>query len=101
MPKYRKKPVEIEARRVPAPIDYYHENEYRAAVADLAAWCGGAVVVGVRDLVAGMNEQEIEIETLEGTMTARPGEFIICGVAGEFYPCKADIFAATYDEVTA
>lgn len=41
---------------------------------------------------------EIEIETLEGRMTAKPGDWIIKGVKGEFYPCKPDIFAATYDE---
>lgn len=38
------------------------------------------------------------IETLEGDMLADPGDWIIRGVKGEFYPCKPDIFAATYDE---
>ena len=37
-----------------------------------------------------------EIETLEGTMTAFPGDWIITGVKGEQYPCKPDIFEATY-----
>jgi hypothetical protein len=37
------------------------------------------------------------IETLEGTMEARPGDWIIRGVKGEFYPCKPDIFEATYE----
>ena len=37
------------------------------------------------------------IETLEGSMLASPGDFIIRGVANEFYPCKPDIFAATYE----
>lgn len=40
---------------------------------------------------------ELDIPTLEGTMTAKPGDWIIRGVKGEFYPCKADIFAATYE----
>ena len=40
-----------------------------------------------------------EIETLEGDMKARPGWYIIKGVNGEFYPCKPDIFAKTYEEV--
>jgi hypothetical protein len=35
--------------------------------------------------------------TLEGNMTAQIGDWIICGVAGEIYPCKPEIFAATYD----
>lgn len=40
----------------------------------------------------------IEIETLEGTMTASAGDWIIRGVQGEHYPCKPDIFDATYEE---
>lgn len=39
------------------------------------------------------------ISTLEGDMTASVGDWIIRGVQGEFYPCKPDIFEATYDEV--
>jgi len=37
------------------------------------------------------------IPTLEGDHTAQPGDWIICGVAGEFYPCKPDIFEMTYE----
>lgn len=37
------------------------------------------------------------IKTLEGEMTANEGDWIIKGVGGEFYPCKPDIFAATYE----
>jgi hypothetical protein len=39
------------------------------------------------------------IVTLEGVMTANKGDMIICGVKGELYPCKLDIFKATYEEV--
>jgi hypothetical protein len=42
---------------------------------------------------------EITIPTLEGDHTAKHGDWIIKGVKGEFYPCKPDIFAATYDLV--
>ena len=42
----------------------------------------------------------IVIHTLEGDMRADPEDWIIKGVKGEFYPCKPDIFEATYDEVT-
>ena len=42
----------------------------------------------------------LAIVTLEGVMTARVGDWIIQGVAGEVYPCKADIFTATYEPVT-
>lgn len=40
---------------------------------------------------------QLDIPTLEGVMTARPGDYIIKGVKGELYPCKPDIFAATYE----
>jgi hypothetical protein len=41
----------------------------------------------------------LTIKTLEGDMTASPSDWIIRGVKGEFYPCKPDIFAATYEAV--
>lgn len=41
----------------------------------------------------------IQILTLEGAMMCSPGEWIIKGVAGEFYPCKPEIFDATYEAV--
>lgn len=40
-----------------------------------------------------------QIKTLEGVMTADKGDWIIKGVKGEFYPCKPDIFEATYEPV--
>ena len=43
------------------------------------------------------NGDRISINTLEGTMTANNGDYIIKGVQGEFYPCKEDIFNETYD----
>ena len=44
-------------------------------------------------------KEEVEIETLEGTMTGRVGDWLITGVAGEQYSCKPDIFDKTYYEV--
>jgi hypothetical protein len=52
------------------------------------------------DLNVIFEPERIAIDTLEGTMTAVPGDYIIKGVQGEFYPCKPDIFAATYREMT-
>lgn len=72
---YEKLPVLIEAVRYLPEL----ANE-------IADWCGGTV----------NPESYIEIPTLEGTMRADVGDFIIKGVKGEFYPCKPDIFAATY-----
>ena len=39
------------------------------------------------------------VHTLEGTMRADIGDYIVKGVDGEFYPCKADIFEKTYEEI--
>ena len=44
-------------------------------------------------------DKEVVIHTLEGDLTAQPGDYIITGIAGERYPCRADIFEATYEEV--
>ena len=46
---------------------------------------------------AWRTDEERTIETLEGTMTASAGDWIIQGVEGEFYPCKDEIFRKTYE----
>ena len=83
--KYRKKPVVIEAKRLMEPN----------LPDEIARWCDGRVC-GVGDVGAKV---WIEIDTLEGVMRAGYGDFIIKGVNGEFYPCKPDIFAMTYEAV--
>lgn len=82
--KYRKKPVVIEARLL--TVDNLESVE---------AWCHGAV----KGIGLPREERIIHIQTLEGEMTANLGDWIIKGIKGEFYPCRADIFAATYDAV--
>lgn len=82
MAKYRKKPVEVEARL------YTGDNWV-----DIASW------LREFDVRIGMtNTGSASIPTLAGTMYATPGDYIIRGVQGEFYPCKPDIFDATYEE---
>ena len=49
---------------------------------------------------AYQTDKELDIETLEGTMHASPGDYIITGVSGEQYPCKPDIFKKTYEEIS-
>ena len=44
-------------------------------------------------------EERVVIHTLEGDMTAEPGDWIIQGIKGEFYPCKPDIFGESYEQV--
>lgn len=46
---------------------------------------------------AYQTDKELDIETLEGTMHASAGDYIITGVCGEQYPCKPDIFKQTYE----
>lgn len=89
MAKFRKKPVVIEA------VQYFEQDA--VCPKDVADLCGGSlkVVLGGFDGV----EWWLEIHTLEGKMNARPGDWIIKGVKGEIYPCKPDIFAATYEPV--
>lgn len=43
--------------------------------------------------------EPVEIETLEGTMRGNPGDWLIRGLRGEYYPCKPDIFEASYEAV--
>ncbi|WP_202881062.1 hypothetical protein [Sinorhizobium medicae] len=86
MQKFRKKPVVIEAIRytgVNVPLLAKYEQ-----------FVGQTLEVRDRD-----NVLCLVIPTLEGEITASPGDWIIKGVQGEFYPCKPDIFAATYDPV--
>ena len=80
--KYRKKPVVIEAMQY---------GPYTAPGLDLLMFLehsGAYFRVG-----------KLIIPTLEGNMVASVGDYIIKGVKGEFYPCKPEIFAATYERV--
>ncbi|WP_407453532.1 hypothetical protein [Methanobrevibacter sp.] len=85
--KYRKKPVVIEAIQ----LTRNNRNEIREFVGRtlIGYWCEKRIDGKVY----------CELLTLEGIMTATEGDYIIKGVQGEFYPCKPDIFEATYEEV--
>jgi hypothetical protein len=83
MPLYRKKPVIIEARC------FVEHNG--AAIGD---WLGDH---GVQ---CDLWPDHLDIRTLEGVMRADLGDWVIKGVKGEFYPCKPDIFWATYELAT-
>lgn len=48
-------------------------------------------------VTAYQTDRDLDIETLEGTMHANPGDWVITGVKGEQYPCKPDIFEKTYE----
>lgn len=86
MTKYRNKPVVIDAFEFTGEVDPVIEwkrsfpdyDDHHCPMSPYAGYC-------------------LSIGTLEGEMIASPGDWIIRGVAGEFYPCKPDIFSATYE----
>ncbi|UPI11864.1 hypothetical protein [Bacillus phage SBSphiJ6] len=85
MAKYRKKPVVVDAFlfNVDPTPDWFIEK------------------TNSREIVIGYEMDSVfcMIPTLEGTMCGSEGDYIIRGVQGEIYPCKADIFEATYEKV--
>ena len=94
MTEYRKKPVVVNAIR----WDGTNADAVREFVKDDS---GLSMVTDFRPQIEAYgrvgNAKCFCIETLEGNMTAREGDWIIKGVVGEFYPCKPEIFAATYE----
>jgi hypothetical protein len=81
--KFRKRPVTIEAMQL---VD-------ERSVLDIEEWMNSP------DTGYSTNPPTLWIRTLEGTMEATVGDWIIKGVQGEFYPCKNEIFIKTYQEV--
>ena len=86
MSKFRKKPVVIEAVQFPGTDDPELFAERGLEMREL----------GVRGRYVG---NSLRILTAKGEMTANPGDWVIKGVNGEFYPCKPDIFEKTYEAV--
>lgn len=93
MTMYRKKPVVIEAITFEELVEYGRAH-------------GGNIVNGLPwsfdykgQPVTHENDDCYLIPTLEGIMRFDRGDMLITGVKGEIYPCKADIFSATYDKV--
>ena len=86
MARFRKKPVEVEARQ------WTDGNGFQ-----IVGWINGEG--GSAKLHRSETPSYIEVDTLEGTMRADHDNWIIQGVKGEFYPCKPDIFEATYEAV--
>lgn len=89
MPRYRKKPVEIEAQ--------LWDGSFKSA-GEIVDWIGVWGGSAVHTDFTTVNPQ-ISIKTLEGWIYASPGDYVIKGVQDEFYPCKPDIFEATYESV--
>ena len=84
MAKYRKKPVVIEA------MQFTEESKDQ---------CFNFVTCNRYASWDASGRPKLTIQTLEGEMEARLGDWIIKGIKGEFYPCEPDIFELTYEEV--
>lgn len=82
MPKYRKKPIIIEA------VQWTGDN-----FSEIKRFCVGA------EQKKYYAQGAIQLPTIEGIMLAFPSAWIIKGIQGEFYPCKDDIFQETYERV--
>lgn len=80
--KYRKKPVTVEA------VQWTGEN-----------WKELIELENFSDVGLFGNNGDLAVKTLEGWLYASPGDYIIRGIRGEFYPCKPDIFEETYEPV--
>ena len=99
--KWRKKPVEIWA------IQFDGTPESGAEIVAWALECGAEEVEyhpfladhfkGDPKVYVAHPDPYMRIKTLEGVMSASRGDWVICGLMGEFYPCKPDIFAAAYE----
>ncbi|MCZ4330743.1 hypothetical protein [Castellaniella denitrificans] len=85
--RFTKRPVVIEAIQYTGkPLNAY----------DIGQWAHAGRPPETNAIVLN-HVTYLVIRTLEGNMVAQPGDWIIKGVKGEFYPCKPDIFAATYN----
>ena len=97
--KYRKKPVTIEA--------FQMTRERRTSYADWPEWLhrawncdpGSPGAVKPEDFPESDGTDRLTITTLVGELTLQWDDWIICGIRGELYPCKPDIFQETYEEV--
>ncbi len=89
MPKFRKKPIIVDAKQW---------NTINAL--EIVKWSDGHVQPHIAyEGNTAVETNYLAVATLEGTMLADKGDWIIKGVNGEFYPCKPDIFVKTYELV--
>jgi hypothetical protein len=100
MTKYRKIPLEIEAVEYLGFQPTNNRKALRHAFSEEPEWLSSAMADDTANIVTGRvydSFNSLRIGTLEGPLTVSPGDYIIRGIKGELYPCKPDIFAATYE----
>ncbi|MGH3953680.1 MAG: hypothetical protein ACRDTI_06555 [Mycobacterium sp.] len=96
--RFRKKPVEIEAMQWPNDDDDSYDARCQRAAVHRWVWGNGGKTWIVTPK-ANLSDVHAIVQTLEGDMRISPADWIIRGVAGEFYLCKPDIFEQTYEPV--
>lgn len=95
MARYRKKPVVVKAWPV-NNLNYMAQHDFGGLPSSIQrAYDKGDLIFSIWD----GGSRGINVRTLEGIMYAGPDDWIIRGVQGELYPCKPDIFEATYEPV--
>lgn len=87
--KVRKKPITVEAWRIP--------KDSEEDTAEIPKWVIEGMMTGKIQLID--EDKKVTIVTLEGPLQANQGDYVMKGVKGELYPCAADIFAMSYDIV--
>lgn len=91
--KYKKKPIVVEA------VQWNGLN-----LEEIKDFVGDSLIYNINDAAWKVGKDaptvHIKIKTLEGTMIAKAGDYIIRGVNGEIYPCKAEVFWRSYEEVS-
>jgi hypothetical protein len=90
--KYRKRPITVEAVQ-------FHQTGDHPAVTLAFKDCETGIILGQSAPFFPPSRAIYAIETLEGWHEVTPGDWIITGINGEHYPCKPDIFNASYDPV--
>ena len=86
--KYRKKPVVVDAKQFRLGVTGKQE---------MLAFCPDANIGAPAD--SDLDIRWFSISTLEGAMEISDGDYVVRGIAGEFYPCKPDIFEASHEAV--
>ncbi len=103
MPKFRKKPVEVEAIKflglIEGDVPKFEgpPPEWLAEAFVKDRFDDGALFVHKSHNIGGAPGPALLVKTLEGSMRAMPGDWLVRGTRGELYPCKPDRFADTYD----
>lgn len=99
LPKFRKRPVEIEAVLMTAELYFEADHNMDGGRAEWPDWLEAAFSDGTITLDGPASDVACVIRTLEGDHQCLFGDWIIRGVKGELYPCKPDIFEMTYESV--